>query len=106
MTPTEIVTDLKLRFKSKSLNEADTRFKIIDTILLEILKWRKEPLMLEVINKGVRADYVLYGKSNKPVLIIESKKTGKYFDLPRNINSTLNYQKITLENLLTEKNIR
>lgn len=106
MTPSEIILSLKSKYSKQKLSEADTRFKIIDTILLEILKWKKEPLMLEVIHKTVRADYVLYGKNSKPLLIIESKKSGSYFNLPSNINSTLNYQKVTVEKLLADRNLK
>jgi Cdc6-like AAA superfamily ATPase len=106
MTPSEIILNLKSKYSKAKLSEADTRFKIIDTILLDILKWQKDPLMLEVIYKSVRADYVLYGKNSRPLLIIESKKNGSYFSLPSNINSTLNYQKITVEKLLTDRSLK
>lgn len=106
MTPSEVILNLKLKYTKQKLNEADTRFKIIDTILLDILKWEKDPLMLEVIHKTVRADYVLIGKNSKPLLIIESKKSGSYFSLPSNINSTLNYQKVIVEKLLADRNLK
>lgn len=106
MTPSEIILNLKSKYSKQKLSEADTRFKIIDTILLDILKWKKEPLMLEVIYKTLRADYVLYGKNSKPLLIIESKKSGSYFNLPSNINSTLNYQKVTVEKLFGDRNLK
>ena len=106
LTPSQIIFDLKLKYSKEKLNEADARFKIIDTILIDILNWKKEDLMLEVIHKSVRADYVLKGKNNKPLLIIESKKSGAYFSLPSNINSSLNYQKITLEKLLGDRNLK
>lgn len=106
MTPSQIILQLNSKYQKKHLNEADTRFKIIDTILIDILKWQKAPLMLEVIKKNSRADYVLYGKNSKPILIIESKKSGSYFELPSNINSTLNYQKISIEKLITIRNLK
>jgi hypothetical protein len=105
-TPNEVIADIKKKYSKQKLNEADTRFKIIDTILLDILHWQKDPLMLEVIKSSTRADYVLYGKNQKPLLIIEAKKTGSYFNLPSNINATDSYQKISLEKLFTDNSLR
>lgn len=106
MTPEEIIKGLKSKYSKQKLNEADTRFKIIDTILTDILKWDKDPLSLEVIKKSLRMDYVLYGKRKKPQLIIESKKSGSYFHLPSNINSSLNYQKVTVEKLMSDRSLK
>ena len=77
MEPTAVINKILSTFSYKSLNEADTRFKIIDTIILDILKWPKDPIACEVIQKGVRCDYVLYGRNKKPSIIIESKKSRK-----------------------------
>lgn len=106
MTEIQIIKELIERYKGKNLNEADTRFKIVDEILEKILKWPKEPTCCEVYINGNRADYILYNKASKPILIIETKKAAKYFELPTNLNSTNNYQKILVEKLLTDDNIK
>ncbi|MBE9584024.1 AAA family ATPase [Mucilaginibacter sp. JRF] len=106
MTEIDILLHLKSTYSNRSLNESDTRFKIIDCILKDVLKWPSEPIYTEVIVSGTRADYVLKGKNDKPVLIIESKKSGKYFELPNKSNSDKNYQKIILEQILTEKYVK
>lgn len=104
--PSEIIKELESLYLGKRLNEAETRFKIIDEILEKILKWPKHTLGLEIYIEGNRADYVLYGKNDKPILVIESKKSGKYFDLPRNLNSGSNYQKVVVENLLSDRYLK
>ncbi len=105
MTEIEILKDLKNKYSDTSLNEAETRFKIIDTILNEVLKWPKDLISVEKHIEGNRADYVLKGKNNKPLLILESKKNDIYFELPNGSNSKNGFQKILLEKLLTNNEI-
>lgn len=65
---------------STDYNEANTRFKIIDEIFLHCLAWEKSDVSLEEhIDKGY-ADYKF--STSRPMLIIEAKKEGEYFDLP------------------------
>lgn len=106
MTEIELIQDLKKKYSGKKFNEAEVRFKIIDEILEKYLKWPKNKTSVEVFHNGNRADYVLYNNSQKPVLIIESKKTGNYFELPTSINFKNQFEKITLEKLLTDKRIK
>jgi len=88
------------------LNEAETRFKIIDDILEKYLKWPKIDTAVEFFVEGNRADYILKNKSNKPILIIESKKQGVYFELPTTVNFTKSFQKISIDKLISDDNIR
>lgn len=106
MTEIELIQDIKKKFNGKKFNEAEVRFKIIDEILEKYLKWPKEKTSVEVFHNGNRADYVLYNNAQKPVLIIESKKTGNYFELPASLNFKKQFEKITLEKLLTDKHIK
>lgn len=106
MTEIEILESLQKRFGSVNLNEADTRFQIIDTILVEVLKWPKEIILNERYINGNRADYVFKGIDDRPLLVLESKKNGEYFELPKNSNFNKNYQKLPLEKLLTNDNIK
>jgi hypothetical protein len=89
-----------------SFNEAETRFKVIDEILEKYLKWPKSENSVELFIEGNRADYVLKTKNKKPILVIETKKTGVYFDLPTNIEVKKNHQKINVDKLLTDENIK
>lgn len=100
------INDLISKYSDRQLNEADTRFKIIDTILKETLKWPVDTIDCEKFIEGDRADYVLNRKNNTPAIIVESKSSSTYFTLPNNPNSGKNFQKITIEKLLTDENIK
>ncbi|MFP5080493.1 hypothetical protein [Pedobacter sp. JCM 36344] len=106
MTEIDILTKLNEDIKNVSLNEADTRFQIIDTLLVDILKWPKTTITTEKYINGNRADYVLKDKNERPLLIIESKKNGVYFELPKSANNKELHQKIIIEKLLTDVNIK
>lgn len=106
MSPNDIINNIKNSYSEKKLNEADTRYKIIDEVIINILNWPKDSTALEFIINGNRADYILYKKNQKPAIVIESKKSGKYFELPKNFNSDSFYQKITVEKLITDKYIK
>jgi hypothetical protein len=106
MTEIEIIHRLKQKFGNHNLNEADTRFQIIDTILVDILKWPKETITTEKYIDGNRADYILKDKNDRPLIIIESKKNEDYFELPLTANSKELFQKINIEKLLSEERIK
>lgn len=62
-------------------NEADTRSKMIDYVLKDCLGWDEKNIRREDhVNSGF-IDYVLV-KDNAPIIIIEAKKTGNYFEIP------------------------
>ena len=68
--------------KTRDHNEADTRHKIIDSIIHDCLSWPKNRVSVEeYINPGY-ADYVLKKSTGEPLLFIEAKKSGIYFELP------------------------
>lgn len=107
MDEIELIRIIKTVYKDlNKLNEAETRFKIIDDILEKYLKWPKIDTAVEFIVADNRADYVLKNKSGRPVLVIETKKTGIYFELPTTFNNSDSFQKISLEKLLTDQNIK
>ncbi len=107
MNEIDLIKKLKTKYKDSSiLNEAETRFKIIDEILEKYLKWPKSNTSVEFFVDGNRADYILKNKANKPILVIESKKQGVYFDLPKNVNFSKNFQKISIDKLISDNNIK
>jgi len=61
-------------------NEATTRFAMIDRLLFECLAWSKDSAALEEPHGREYADYVL--SVFRPVLIVEAKREGDYFELP------------------------
>lgn len=64
-----------------SANEAETRLKIIDQVLFEVLRWTKEDVSLEnrvsEDGKTTYADYVI--KTASTAFIVEAKKIGETF---------------------------
>lgn len=62
-------------------NESDTRSKMIDYVLKDCLGWDEKNIRREDhVNSGF-IDYVLV-KDTAPIIIIEAKKTGNYFEIP------------------------
>ncbi len=106
MNEIDILKKLKADYQDADLNESDTRFQIIDTVLVSILKWPKETITTEKYINGNRADYVLKGKNDKPILILESKKNEIYFDIPTTLNKDKVFEKIQIEKLITDEEIK
>lgn len=107
MSEIDLIKKIKAEYSdSDSFNEAETRFKVIDEILEKYLKWPKSKTCVEFFIEGNRADYILKNKANKPILIIESKKQGVYFELPKTVNLAKNFQKISVEKLITDSNVK
>lgn len=67
-------------------NEAETRFQIIDRLLIECLGWPRDMFRLEQPQGRKYTDYEL-GKPRK--MIWEAKKEGRVFDLPANHNKNI-----------------
>src|SRR5215469_920680 len=62
-------------------NEANTRFHLIDRLLIECLGWSKDPdkFQVEVHTDGEFRDYVL---GSPPAIIWEAKRSGLHFNFP------------------------
>jgi energy-coupling factor transporter ATP-binding protein EcfA2/DNA-binding PadR family transcriptional regulator len=75
----------KMDFKSdlENLSESDTRSKLIDRLLIDVLGWSEENIKREECcrESGTYLDYKL--STNLPVMIIEAKKSSLKFDLPK-----------------------
>ena len=79
----EKLEKLKLDFdctEKKSLNEANTRFKFIDRLLMECLAWNRSDISCEDSYQNKYTDYTL--SLFRSVAVVEAKKTGDYFELP------------------------
>jgi predicted type IV restriction endonuclease len=72
-------------------SEADTRVKVIDRILKEVLGWKENQISRE---DKVSAGFVDYKLSalDKPTLVIEAKREGIYFELPRKLENSRKYK--------------
>ncbi len=92
--------------KSADLNEADTRFHIVDRLLREVLGWPVGAFKMEESTAEGFADYILTRTNGKPVLIIEAKRTGVYFDLPSNYNHKKAFRAVKTRTLLTSEALK
>lgn len=88
------------------LNEATTRHQIIDVVLHQVLSWPTSAVVCEEHVSPGYADYVLSGRREKPILVIEAKKDGIFFQLPPVFNDTNDATKVRLKTLVTDEDIR
>ncbi|GAB3091465.1 hypothetical protein [Lysobacter terrae] len=83
------------------LNEADTRFQILDKLLIEVLGWPRSAFDLERSSADGFSDYVLKKPNGVAALIIEAKRTGNYFQLPENFNAGKKLRQVKVKSLLS-----
>src|SRR5712672_3208788 len=110
---TEITSDAFARLPTiiveaaaRDRNEAETRHKIIDFILHDLLVWPRNRVAVEEnIHPGF-ADYILKKPNGDPLIFVEAKKEGIYFELPfpHNPDETSSY--ISIKKLLTDPHIK
>jgi hypothetical protein len=82
---------LKLKAESAQYNmayqnEADTRARIISRIVHDVLDWPQQNVKREPYANPGYMDYVLF--TNKPLAVIEAKRSGDTFDLPPDITKS------------------
>ena len=57
-------------------NESDTRLKVVDRILFEVLNWKHESVFTEPPTQSGYIDYLLTTGEHRGVLVIEAKRAG------------------------------
>ncbi len=105
-SPHDIAIKLVSEIQERSFNEADTRHKIIDRILHEVLCWPKILTLHESFIDPGYADYRLKKKNDEDLIFLEAKKEGVYFSLPNNFNKDLCSKLVSVKTLLTDPNIK
>lgn len=58
-------------------NEANTRLKVLDRILFEVLGWKHEPVLVEPHTESGYIDYLLTIGERRGVMVMEAKRVGK-----------------------------
>ena len=96
------------KHNGRVLNEADTRANVIDTVIHEVLDWPKSSVKREMAIHPGYADYLLYNTAGQISLVIEAKKEGVFFEIPRQNNTASENQTrfISIKTLLTNQNIK
>lgn len=79
----QVLEELNREFISinrEKFNEADTRFRFIDTMLTKCLCWSPQDINNEDVVDEHYADYKI--SLFRPVVVWEAKRVGNYFELP------------------------
>lgn len=66
----------------RSRNEAETRHKLIDLVIHSVLAWPRNRVTVEDYIRPGFADYVLRRSNGDPLILVEAKREGVFFDLP------------------------
>lgn len=106
MSPHQIAEQLAAELTTANFNEADTRHKIINRLLHEVLAWPHSAVACEQNVADGYIDYVLTDGAGRPALVIEAKRTGKYFQLPRGVAEGTDLKRMRLKTLTTNREIR
>lgn len=99
------VSSLVKEICNRDLNEAETRHRVIDTILSDVLDWPKSAMRLEYSNSEGYADYILMKPSGHPAMVVEAKREGLYFELPGSLKGSRTTSYTSVRTLLTDRNL-
>jgi energy-coupling factor transporter ATP-binding protein EcfA2 len=72
----------------KTPNESDTRLKVLDRILLEVLKWRHESILTEPPSPSGFIDYLLTVGEGRGAIVIEAKRSGLFSSITTSTSVT------------------
>lgn len=100
----EILESIIGIISTQDMNEADTRHKVIDLILHDILAWPRILTKCEPITDRGRIDYLLTDEKGDDLLVVEAKREGHFFDLPSHYKGKISITAIN--KILSDDNIR
>ena len=102
--PLDALTILITESASRSENEADTRHRIIDVILHDVLAWPRNAVSTEEHIGPGYADYSFKRSTDQTVLFLEAKKSGLFFTLPHPHQADETSCYISISKLLSDEN--
>lgn len=98
---------LAQRTRERALNEADTRASVIDAVLQQVLDWPTSAIKREFATHPGYADYLLHNAAGQIALVVEAKKEGIYFTLPKRTGEAASRPEyMSVRSLLTDDAIR
>lgn len=109
MANDEVFDELKRLIRNqetRDLNEAGTRHQLIDFVLHRVLGWPSNRVAVEDYIRPGYADYVLNKPNGDPIALIEAKREGEFFTLPRAYDHAETFAYISLDKLLTDTAIK
>lgn len=92
--------------KERSENEAETRHKLIDIVVHDLLAWPRNRVFVEEYIRPGFADYVLRKSNGDDLLFVEAKRGGVYFELPRAHDRTEVSCYLPVQRLISDENIK
>ena len=106
LTPHDTACNIAKKYPDLgALSEADTRHRVIDVILHDVLSWPRAGVACESYIDPGYADYVLMGAGESQLVFIEAKKEGVSFTLPQTFCEKGNSALIKVKTLMTDENI-
>jgi predicted type IV restriction endonuclease len=97
---------LENEYKVRDENEADTRHRIIDFILHDMLAWPRNRVSVEEYICPGFADYVLRRSNDDAFIFLEAKKAGIFFELPAAPTEHETYCYIQIGKLISDPNTK
>ena len=98
--------DIVAELRGRSENEAETRHKLIDLVLHDVLSWPKNRVVVEEFIRPGYADYVLRKANGDDLLFVEAKRAGVFFSLPPAHAKDETHCYLGMQILMTDTNIR
>lgn len=75
------------RARSEDVNEADTRFRVINTLITEVLQWPASAVQNELHTESGYMDYCVGSAGAQ--FVLEAKRVGVEFELPHSTSSSV-----------------
>jgi energy-coupling factor transporter ATP-binding protein EcfA2 len=107
--PDEALRELRTagaELAKRTENEAETRHKVIDVVLHDVLGWPRNRVSVEEYIRPGFADYVLKKANGDDLLFIEAKRSGIFFTLPVPHNRKELSCYLGIQQLMSDENIR
>jgi hypothetical protein len=104
--PLDQLRRLIAEHEGRDLNEADTRHRVIDFILHNVLVWPRNRTSVEEYIAPGYADYILKKANEDAIILIEAKREGVFFELPHAVLADETSCYISISKLLSDPNIR
>lgn len=86
----------------RSRNEANTRHKLIDLVLHSVLAWPKNRVEVEEFIRPGYADYVLKRANGEAIILVEAKKEGTFFELPKASKQNERFSFVNIRKLMSD----
>lgn len=92
--------------KERLDNEADTRHRVIDFVLHDVLAWPRNRISVEEYIRPGFAEYVLRRSTDDALILIEAKRAGFFFEIPAAYHGQETCGYVQIGKLLTDPNIK